>query len=972
MSRLDSLRAGGRLDSKGAFDLDPIEARDKLKKYQLAEPEKYILRFVEAAVVLGTEFVEFTIDSDEVEMSFGGDSLDQGHLEDFYLYAFGRTTDHRLEAVRLLALGVMSAQGINPSRILIETGSDPRIRLTVSNDEESVEPVARLSNRSGNRIYLRERPRVGHLKEFLSRIPGVTTRFHELTVLRACRYASIPVTVNGEDYAIGLAESRSLRVEVIDVPHTRGWVRFHRSTRDPGRLTLIQNGVIIEETHLDVGDTTIEAVIESSALSTNLSFSGFVRNDAWHELIDEILMPAVCRLYMRNSSRQMQAARRIAIADIANAALRTRARLLERYREPDPVFDELLVYIADAAIWRAMSVEETDQINLTTLLSVFGEGPIYITRNEYPGIPATGEDGRILDFVLSIESGVRFGEGDPRALASATGRRLVDLTEQLQERHRERIISSGQAGSRFDGWSPRWPHRFHEPYGPAETVEYDGLSGGVGFDPNSPLDVARMLVKRGPRDVEEHIRDAGILNRLTISVASQNEMPMETLMRDCAALVAEALARVVLTRRTIHPREHPWFVGAMASLVSGCLAEDVGRVFGHDSFKLSWPEVNDPNSVLRDHQIIEQVAGGRVAINELTTPVEFVPETNRFRALQVAYEVELTERRSVVWLDEDRQSILKNLLGDDAIIDVTDELAAHARRIQRSNQGFEEDVELHGSFELTRLLTGGGFHAEIGLSSDWHAHPGSIHVLFLHERKHLTTRRISTDYGRFRAVVAGPLQPTPNLDDVIEDEAYAALVERLRSVSLALFETHATKLVEDNQLTEPQQLTLWRAVADAMDGPARYRLNWPVFSTSEGMLSFHELAARRRTYKPGEDPDACFVFLPTVPGDRIQLLERLFGDIIDLGPGTRTRQVADGAGPLHELRAELNRLVPDASIEFRSRDQELRRVGRSISIGNENPLVSRFIEQPQLAALILAVWLDPTRAASHLDRSSLE
>lgn len=88
---MDELRAAltgeGTLDSHGAFQLDQAAAREKLKRFQLAEPRAYILKLLQWAVARGARTVRIEVGSQLVSVEHDGESeevfpppLVQGHL----------------------------------------------------------------------------------------------------------------------------------------------------------------------------------------------------------------------------------------------------------------------------------------------------------------------------------------------------------------------------------------------------------------------------------------------------------------------------------------------------------------------------------------------------------------------------------------------------------------------------------------------------------------------------------------------------------------------------------------------------------------------------------------------------------------------------------------------------------------------------------------------------------------------------
>ncbi len=961
MSLLDTLRSEGKLDARGSFDLDPEEAREKLRKYQLTNPEKYILQFVQAAIVLGATKLNFQIDSDEVELYFDGESLAREHLEDLFVHAFGRTTDRRMQAAKHLALGVIAAEGVDPSIIEVETGGDEPICLRIAGQNETLEELEFEAER--NRIYLKERARVEHLKEFLSRASIFHTRWREPETLEACRYASVPIHVNRDIIATGsdLKPRATRRVEVIDHPTERGFLRYDATLRRPGSLTLIQNGVIIEQTHIELGDFGFEAIVESDRLATNLSYTGFVRNEAWHELVDEVLIPAVCRLYLGNTTRSLHQANRPLMADLTNGLLESWTRLLDRYRTPSPVVLRTLMHISDAEIWRL----STGRVHLARALEMVGEGPIYYTTTAYPEVGGVDEDGRELEAYFVFEKS-DFAIGDPRLLARATGRRLIDITQDLQERHRRRIVEHGGNLALLDGVESRWPHALVEStYDRPVTLERDSLAVSVGHDPKSSLGVARFFVKAGVARVQKVHHDIPALNGLTFSVAARTASSVESAMHESAHLIALAVAAYLRVGRLIEGPRERWVPLALAGLIENTFAAEIVEFFGRkdlEPVEFAWHHRNR-------FRIFEGIDGAWRSIKDLSTPIEYVPASSRTRAVQIAYEVELLEREGIVWLDEPRLTILESRFTKDALVDVEESLAIEARRIQRKRGGLEEEPVLNGTYLLKRSLSG-TFKGEVGLTTRWTTFPGAIDLVILHRQKRLATRRLPAPYGHFRAVVDGGVQPREDLGDVVEDQAYEDLVERLESVAHHIFEQHASSRLDSAELEGAAELVLWKAVSEAVHNQTHpYRLEWPVFATNEGMKSYRDLEDRTRVYDNNTGVDAVRIFLPAVPGERPRLLAAIFGDEVEETRGrvaSPTGQRDFEPGPFRELRRELATLAPELELEVEDDVQDLRLIARRFSVGKNHHLARAMAKHPRQAAFLLAVWAMPEHVSGFL------
>jgi hypothetical protein len=69
-SYLSQARSEGKFESAGTFTLDYAQAREKLAAYQFQKPEYYLLKFVQAAVAMKSEAVQFRFAPESVEVRF--------------------------------------------------------------------------------------------------------------------------------------------------------------------------------------------------------------------------------------------------------------------------------------------------------------------------------------------------------------------------------------------------------------------------------------------------------------------------------------------------------------------------------------------------------------------------------------------------------------------------------------------------------------------------------------------------------------------------------------------------------------------------------------------------------------------------------------------------------------------------------------------------------------------------------------
>ncbi|NVB40881.1 hypothetical protein G6O69_23785 [Pseudenhygromyxa sp. WMMC2535] len=141
---IDALAQGGEFVDQGGFRLDHARAREKLRAYNLSEPEIYTCLLVEVAVLLGAEQVAFVVDADTLEVRFGGAGFETSELEYLCEALFVEIPDEadaaerrRRRALQLLSLAIQAALGLGARAL--ELRSPPAKRALVIDAGEGEE-----------------------------------------------------------------------------------------------------------------------------------------------------------------------------------------------------------------------------------------------------------------------------------------------------------------------------------------------------------------------------------------------------------------------------------------------------------------------------------------------------------------------------------------------------------------------------------------------------------------------------------------------------------------------------------------------------------------------------------------------------------------------------------------------------------------------------------------------------------------
>jgi hypothetical protein len=283
MAALDELMAGlraeGVVDSEGRFTLDRDQARSKMQRFQLADARLYVLELVQAAVLRDATSMRFDIDADDMRMRFDGVPFDAAELDDLYGSVFAEGQGRRFEGVQQLAVALNAALGMDVSFIELRTGS---VRLEIRPGREDV--VTELSSpHEGTSIHVRRKFRFGVVLDFFRNLAGRITE--EQYLRQRCRYASVPIDLEGEIISRGLAAPDEALLEMpVSGYGFRGVMSLVAEDR-PAEVRLVKAGVWIDTRVVPEWGTRIVAVVEGDALRKDVSQARIVLDAALRNLI---------------------------------------------------------------------------------------------------------------------------------------------------------------------------------------------------------------------------------------------------------------------------------------------------------------------------------------------------------------------------------------------------------------------------------------------------------------------------------------------------------------------------------------------------------------------------------------------------------------------------------------------------------------------------------------------------------------
>ncbi|MBI3927790.1 MAG: hypothetical protein HY319_19775 [Armatimonadetes bacterium] len=425
---LERLRQAGQLDSVGQFTIDAEKARLKMGKFGLAEPRRYILELVSAAVALGAPSLEIQSNVG-LEMRFGGSPLPREGLKSLDDYLLGAGDSPAERALAYLAIGVNAVRQLDPIKIIVETPAG--LRMVLDGKRELFQP--------------------GEFHEHRIQVHFRRWKGEELELVRAeCRFGSCPVLLDGQDVVQPVPDLW------MEIRERRGG-RLFRVGLDPvletSALTLVSHGVVVGRKQPAL-ELPLEAVVWDDDLHRNASHSDVVEDSGYTSLQEEIV-----GLGRRSAARLAGA-----YPDQVPPHRRARIReLLLALGASCPRDSELFAALADRPLLPTMSDEMVSLSQLAEQARELGE--VAVSTRKMPGTSAG------LRIVLVREAGVS------ALLGAVFGSRVVNVEE--------RLAKELEAQGNRERWEAR-PRPSSLPPGTwlaRRRIEDTGCQGEVGLDP---------------------------------------------------------------------------------------------------------------------------------------------------------------------------------------------------------------------------------------------------------------------------------------------------------------------------------------------------------------------------------------------------------------------------------------------------------------------------------------------------------
>ncbi|MCA9790868.1 MAG: hypothetical protein KC910_03705 [Candidatus Eremiobacteraeota bacterium] len=277
MSFLEELIKEGAVEErKASFSLAMDKAKEKLKRFQLPDPNFYILQLIQGLIASGATEIHADYDrrelrEDRLKLYFNGPGYDRFELETLYDHLFSSGRDRSQDRTRELALAIVSCQALNPSVIRLDSNGFQWRKTPETNQLEQV---------------VKSPPEKYHFFEI-----EVETGGKDVGLLQThCHNCRIVLTLNGNN----ICSESTLYMGTpwpnhrFEGDEVRGAVGLGYGQMEQTSLTFLRYGVQICRRWEKRIHPPVAMIVESESVRKNASQSDMVEDEAYFACITKL------------------------------------------------------------------------------------------------------------------------------------------------------------------------------------------------------------------------------------------------------------------------------------------------------------------------------------------------------------------------------------------------------------------------------------------------------------------------------------------------------------------------------------------------------------------------------------------------------------------------------------------------------------------------------------------------------------
>ena len=243
---IGDLAAEGKLVDESRFTLDPTKALERLRAFQLAEREAWVLFLVEAASLAGASAQIAFWAGEDLTVDFNGLPLSATQLESIFLAPFEDKSELEGELRTLAELRRCLAMALNAALAIESRGLEV---VAVDAEGRAHRLILEPSGEARVEPFEKAKPGVVLVRRHNQVMEGQYQSVRELDLVRArCAHASFRVSCDGTRISQGLeriAEGRP-HCSITDLEGRTIGVATVDDKHGSGRALLVVRGVLVE------------------------------------------------------------------------------------------------------------------------------------------------------------------------------------------------------------------------------------------------------------------------------------------------------------------------------------------------------------------------------------------------------------------------------------------------------------------------------------------------------------------------------------------------------------------------------------------------------------------------------------------------------------------------------------------------------------------------------------------------------